>query len=278
VCATEFAQLGLLANVKLDTSVSRFLNRILGSPLKLQNAIFDYFLEHLKAVIAWARLNDKYDTGIMDLGHRYEKLSLINDPPTTVFVDPSSKIETFHYEVLVDRGISWEVANAIYADRRQSGQLKLRDGFYCSKHTINGNPKGVHLVLSIPNPRHPQADPAATSNAWLTLRYRMFRPHLGEDSASFSWEEIIKVNSRVFTTQDIQKAEKEWKRKYELSATQCSHLVYSGNCKNMRMLGFCHIGMRKKTVHVLGGAILPVSACMLKNPSRHSCTRIGSDP
>lgn len=48
---------------KID--MSRFLNRILGTPVDLQNYIFNYFAETLDEVIAQAKRDGKYDLGIM---------------------------------------------------------------------------------------------------------------------------------------------------------------------------------------------------------------------
>ena len=45
--------------------MSKFLNRILGLEVELQNAIFQYFSDTLDAVIKQAKKLGRYDLGIM---------------------------------------------------------------------------------------------------------------------------------------------------------------------------------------------------------------------
>ena len=46
-------------------NISKFLNRILGVPILLQNALFKYFQDTLKAVILQAKRNGRWDLGIL---------------------------------------------------------------------------------------------------------------------------------------------------------------------------------------------------------------------
>lgn len=47
------------------TNISRFLNRILGLTVALQNALFSYFTETLAAVIKEAKRSGRWDEGIV---------------------------------------------------------------------------------------------------------------------------------------------------------------------------------------------------------------------
>jgi hypothetical protein len=49
-------------------NINKFLNRLLGCPVHLQNALFTFFSDVLSAVILDAKRNGKWDMGILDLG------------------------------------------------------------------------------------------------------------------------------------------------------------------------------------------------------------------
>ena len=46
-------------------SISKFLNRLLGIEVTLQNAFFSYFMSTLSAVIMQAKRNGRWDMGIL---------------------------------------------------------------------------------------------------------------------------------------------------------------------------------------------------------------------
>ena len=48
--------------------MSKFLNRILGLPVRAQNALFQYFSDTLKETVAQAKRDGRFDLGILDLG------------------------------------------------------------------------------------------------------------------------------------------------------------------------------------------------------------------
>ena len=53
-------------NFILDyANISKFLNRLLGLEVSLQNALFQYFTSTLDAVIQQAKRNGRYDEGIL---------------------------------------------------------------------------------------------------------------------------------------------------------------------------------------------------------------------
>ena len=64
----------LIAIFILDyANISKFLNRLLGLEVSLQNALFQYFTNTLEAVILQAKRNGRYDEGI--LGWYFLKLN-----------------------------------------------------------------------------------------------------------------------------------------------------------------------------------------------------------
>lgn len=50
-----------------EVTIAKFLNRILGLPVHLQNYLFDYFMETLDSTIDKAKREGKYDLGIMGM-------------------------------------------------------------------------------------------------------------------------------------------------------------------------------------------------------------------
>lgn len=46
-------------------SISKFLNRLLGIEVMLQNALFRYFMSTLSAIIMQAKRNGRWDMGIL---------------------------------------------------------------------------------------------------------------------------------------------------------------------------------------------------------------------
>lgn len=58
-------------------NMSKFLNRILGMPVELQNRLFKYFTDTLNAIIASARRSGRFDLGILDLGAHGESVTRV---------------------------------------------------------------------------------------------------------------------------------------------------------------------------------------------------------
>ena len=58
-------------------NMSRFLNRILGLPVNLQNQLFSYFTDTLAAVCQQAKKLGKFDSGIQDFGAQGEHVEVV---------------------------------------------------------------------------------------------------------------------------------------------------------------------------------------------------------
>lgn len=59
-------------------TMSRFLNRILGLPVQLQNQLFSYFSDTLAAVVLKAKRTGSWDGGILDFGSVGEHVAIVN--------------------------------------------------------------------------------------------------------------------------------------------------------------------------------------------------------
>jgi hypothetical protein len=56
---------GMLMLDKDYNNMSKFLNRILGMPVDLQNRLFQYFTDTLQAIVTQAKKTGRYDMGIL---------------------------------------------------------------------------------------------------------------------------------------------------------------------------------------------------------------------
>ena len=76
---------GLLSVEKESTNMTRFLNRILGLPVRLQNHLFAYFTDTLASTIQHAKKTGRFDTGIF--GRLFSGLPVVHvGAPVVVIV------------------------------------------------------------------------------------------------------------------------------------------------------------------------------------------------
>lgn len=62
---------GVLEIEKDTCSMTKFLNRLLGLRVDLQNRLFKYFNDVLHAIIAKAKKDGKFDLGILGMRHLF---------------------------------------------------------------------------------------------------------------------------------------------------------------------------------------------------------------
>lgn len=119
--------LGLVTADKDSMTMSRFLNRILGLSVVLQNKLFAYFSDTLAAVIKNAKRMGKYDVGIMDFGATGESVEIAE---TLEFLgDPAFGTATTQlHRVKVERGMAFSEALDRLDQDHSPGE-----GFYISK-------------------------------------------------------------------------------------------------------------------------------------------------
>jgi C-terminal domain on Strawberry notch homologue len=67
ICNSE-TNPGVLSLDKDYNNISKFLNRILGMPVDLQNRLFKYFTDTQAAIVGQAKKSGRYHMGILDLG------------------------------------------------------------------------------------------------------------------------------------------------------------------------------------------------------------------
>ena len=125
ICNSE-TNPGVVTLDKDYCNISKFLNRILGMPVDLQNRLFKYFTDTLAAIVMQAKRSGRFDLGILDVGNgsdevrRKKVLSFVTQHPTG-----TANIDLHTLEV--ERGVSWEQAKD-----KWSVLIGAHEGFYVS--------------------------------------------------------------------------------------------------------------------------------------------------
>ena len=107
-------------------NISKFLKRILGIPVDLQNRLFKYFTDTLAELVTQAKDSGRFDLGILDVGNgsdevrRKKVLSFVTQHPT-------GTANTDLHTLEVERGVSWEQAKD-----KWSVLIGAHEGFYVS--------------------------------------------------------------------------------------------------------------------------------------------------
>lgn len=216
------------------TNISRFLNRILGIEVELQNRLFAYFTKTLSVVVQQAKRSGRWDEGILDLGANGEA---VNNLSVQTFMGNSTfgTATTELHTVSVERGMSWN----------ESLQLRRSythpdDGYYLSHQTRNNK---TTAILAI-----------AQSRSKKKNVFSVYRPSTGLQIKQDTLEEIKKKYKKVSEAE----AQSSWIEQYDSAAIQCSHAYWKGNCKRTTLGLSCEVGKRQRTFHILSGSVLSV--------------------
>ena len=106
--AEAFALLGLAdAKEREKLEVRKFLNRLLGLPLREQGLLFEQFTTGLDNVVSAAKRDGKYDEGMADISG--SSVQLLEDE-APLWTDPVTGARTSVALVQSDRGVSFEAA------------------------------------------------------------------------------------------------------------------------------------------------------------------------
>ncbi|KAG4065553.1 hypothetical protein HA402_013323 [Bradysia odoriphaga] len=234
---------GVLSLDKDYNNISKFLNRILGMPVELQNRLFKYFTDTLTAIIGQAKKMGRFDLGILDLGTagenvtRVKMIRFIRKHATGV-----APIEL--NTVSVERGMIWQEAIDKWADL--SGE---KEGFYLSNQSRNGKQTAI-LAFKIDTGLKKKNDAVNKKEQM----FQLYRPNTGLQFRPESLAEIEKKYKKVQSDE----AESHWTQQYDASVNTCSHAYWRGNCRNVSMGQECEVGLRRRTYTVLSGSVLAV--------------------
>lgn len=225
---------GLTILDKDYTNMSRFLNRILGVEVELQNRLFAYFMKTLSVVVQQAKRSGRWDEGILDLGAHGEavhNLSVQTFFGNSVFGTATTELHT----VSVERGMSWEESFELRAS-----QTHPDDGYYLSYQTRNSKKTAILVICQ--------------SRSKKRNFFSVYRPNTGLQTKQDTLEDIKKKYKKVTEAE----ARSCWVDQYNSALSQCSHAYWKGNCKRMTMGLSCEVGRRQRTFHILSGSVLSV--------------------
>lgn len=236
---------GVLSLDKDYNNISKFLNRILGMPVELQNRLFKYFTDTLAAIIEQAKKRGRFDLGILDLGTADENVTRIK---ITKFIRKHSTgvAPTELHTVQVERGMIWQEAIDKWADLGGD-----KEGFYLSKQTRNSKYTAI-LAVEIENTATTKKKTETKSKK--DMMYQIYRPNTGLQFKHESLDELEKKYKKVLSDE----AESHWTQQYDASVNTCSHSYWKGICRYVSMGQDCEVGLRRRTYYVLSGSVLSV--------------------
>ncbi|XP_052798983.1 protein strawberry notch homolog 1-like isoform X2 [Mya arenaria] len=244
-CQQAFVGVGMITKESRDAipmldkdynNISKFLNRLLGVEVTLQNALFKYFSSTLTTVILEAKKSGRWDMGIMDLGSGGESVKKLE---TKVFVGntATNTAKTELVTVSVERGMSFPSAFDIW--KKYTG---VNDGFYISLQD-----RSIRRFAIV-------AAYQGSYNKKKEKLFTVYRPNTGLQPKQETLEEIKKKYKKVLP----EEAQRYWEEQYNMSANTCSHAYWRGQCKKISLGLPCEVGLRTRTYYVLSGSVLSV--------------------
>ena len=231
---------GVLTLDKDYNNMSKFLNRILGMPVDLQNRLFKYFTDTLNAIVTQAKKTGRFDLGILDLGASGENIRRVR---TYRFVrkHATGTAPTELHVVHVERGMSWAEATERFAEVSGS-----KEGFYLSHQIRNGKQTAI-LAVAVEGSKK-------KSESKKDQLFMVYRPNTGLQMRQEALGELEKKYKKV----TAEEAETHWTQQYDASVDICSHAYWRGNCKNVTLGMDCEVGLRRRSYNVLAGSVLSV--------------------
>jgi hypothetical protein len=204
--------------------VSRFLNRVLGLRIHLQNLLFAYFVECTQVVVAQAKLEGRYSEGVTDI--QASSVTLARPPQEVFAVSGINKPSTMHTHVILDRGVTWEAANRLLEESPSHED----NGFYRSKREQFG--RNLYLLAL-------QKDTAPHL-------FHLIRPNTGRSYFEEKRGDLFHKYDRVTS----EEAEEGWRVEFDKTKDKCIH---GDSCKAG---GTCKIGSRLSHLHLLSGGVI----------------------
>ncbi|XP_043640804.1 protein strawberry notch homolog 1 isoform X2 [Drosophila teissieri] len=222
---------------KDSNNISKFLNRILGCRVEVQNALFKFFLDKMYSLIMQMKRTGRFDLGILDLdahGASVKSIKLMRFIRKHATGTAATELHT----VTVERGMSFETALAKYRKEAQHEH----EGFYILQQ-LRQNKNSSILCLQAPS------NSADVSNGKINLQ--IYRPNTGPQ---VRLETHGSISSR-YVKVSPEEAQKYWVQQYNLCLNMCSHVYWNRTCP---IPTGCEVGLRMRTYHVLSGLMLPI--------------------
>ncbi|KAM4549293.1 strawberry notch homolog 2b isoform 2-T2 [Odontesthes bonariensis] len=213
-----------------DCSITKFLNRILGLEVHMQNYLFQYFMNNFDYLIEKDKKEGKYDMGILDLAPGNDEIYEEKQETFLTLGNPQDG-QVVLYKISVDRGMPW--------DEAYNRSLKLSspdEGFYLSQKLRGNNP----CVLL--------AEQGRGKN------FIVYKPNIGKQNHPENLDNLLQRYRKVTP----EEARDNWESQFTFSFKKCSHANWNGKCKKIEEGQECLQGMRLRQYHMLCGALLRV--------------------
>jgi len=201
--------------------VNKFLNRLLGMKVEVQNGLFDYFMQVFRWVVMTAKAQGRADPSIETVsGESVNQKS----PPEVIYRDDASSALTMHYALELDSGLSYASAQAFLANAvRKTATIRTTQiggatGFWQQQ-------RSSRVILALE---------ASGSQDKEQRLYRVLRPTL-HSSTKPQYIRFKQLETRYTVVRDEKLAEKLWTIEYNESEK-----------------------IRLKDDHLLCGAIMPL--------------------
>jgi hypothetical protein len=256
-------------------SINKFLNRLLGCPVELQNAIFTFFSDCLAAVILEAKRTGKWDMGILDLGTNNEVV-FKKEAKFYVLSNADSVKRVEMHTVLVERGLHWEKALEIYKkatnqnNNDESCMIENENnltgcGFYISNQVKNNHRIAILAIASVAATNATGSTIGVGTSDLKSNFLSIYRPNTGLQVRQETTESILKKYKKV----SYSEAKHHWQEQYLKSATECTHIYRQAHCSNARN---CEIGLRTRKFYILAGSVLTVWSKVESTLSSLTCS------
>ncbi|XP_067930310.1 uncharacterized protein [Watersipora subatra] len=212
--------------------VGRFLNRILGLKVTLQNLMFNFFTFYIDVVITAARKEGKFNEGFVDLAG---SVSLLGEPKP-VFTTLCKGCRQLR--LVVDRGMPWADALSRYETLKGSDSVS---GFYRTKNPMNH--RYFYLLI--------------TPHSFCS--YKIARPNTGINIQEVDKVEIMHKYVKI----GLDTAEIEWRRVYERALVECNH---GSSCNNPK---YCTVGLRRYNLSLISGNLMRILPLLETTMHKH---------
>ncbi|XP_020810119.1 protein strawberry notch homolog 1 isoform X2 [Drosophila serrata] len=231
-----------LFSVEKDSNnISKFLNRILGCRVEVQNALFKFFLEKMYSLILHMKRKGNFDLGILDLdahGACVKSVRLMRFIRKHATGTAATELHT----VTVERGMSYDTALAKY---RKEGRHE-HEGFYVLQQLRHNKNSAILCLQVMTNVRQ-----RSSNNSPNKISLQLYRPNTGPQVRLETLGSILQRYVKV----EPEEARNFWQHQYDVCLNKCSHIFWNRICP---FPAGCEVGLRVRPYHVLSGLMLPI--------------------
>lgn len=243
--------------------ITRFLNRVLGMKVRVQNGLFEYFAETMDAYIRHAKRTGRYDQGIMDYNEESASMQVLERyvyelPGEQEDGDQIKRVEL--QTISVERGIDWEHALRIYGESNDD-----EEGFYESHRETTVN---VGILLAIKD--------KSMQKSYSGSIFQIYKPNTGSMNKHETLSSLKERFRKVSPT--APKTKEHWNIIYTMSEHSCMHKIWYNKCSRSTKALQCDFGQRNIRNNILSGNILTIwnviEAVMPANSSKLQIVRL----